>query len=116
MTEAENLLWYYLRAERFLGFKFRRQVPIEGYVADFACVHPPVIIEVDGGGHTTQQEKDKIRDEVLRKRGYKVLRFWNNEVFENIEGVSMTIKNALETSPLPHPSPARGRGEKVCVL
>ncbi len=112
MTEAEKRLWYYLRAGRFDGFKFRRQAPIEGYIVDFVCIHPPLVIEVDGGQHEINKEIDRKRDDVLKKRGFTILRFWNNDVMDNIEGVLMTIKNTIENIPLPYPSPASGRGER----
>lgn len=93
LTEAEKKLWYYLRNVS-LGFKFRRQHPIGSYIVDFVCLEKFLIIEVDGGQHFNSVE-DKMRDIFLEKEGYKVLRFWNNEVLENSEGVLIKIKENL---------------------
>lgn len=86
LTEAEKKLWYYLRSYRKQGIKFRRQQPIGPYFPDFVCLAHKLIVELDGGQHFGLQA-DKIRDEWLRKEDYTVLRFWDNEIFENIEGV-----------------------------
>lgn len=86
LTEAEKKLWYYLRAYRKQGIKFRRQQPIGPYFPDFVNLASKLIVELDGGQHFGS-ESDKIRDEWFKKEGYTVLRFWDNEVFENIEGV-----------------------------
>jgi len=100
MPEAEKQLWYYLRAHRFNNYSFRRQHPIsEDYIIDFICLDKKLIIELDGGQHSKQQAYDAKRTEFLEHEGYKVLRFWNNEVFENIEGVLLSILNALEDTP-----------------
>jgi len=112
MTDVEQKLWYQLRAKRFYGLKFKRQATVEGFIPDFVCMHPPVIIELDGGQHVDRKKQDEKRDEMLRTRGYTILRFWNNDVLDNMEGVLLAIKKVIESSPLPHPSPARGRGEK----
>jgi very-short-patch-repair endonuclease len=95
-TTAEHRLWYYLRAHRFMGLKFRRQVPMGRYIADFVCNEYRLIVEVDGGQHATQLEYDKVRDEWFREIGYSVLRCWNNEVMENIEGVLRKIQCHVE--------------------
>jgi len=88
-----------------MGWKFRRQQRIGKYVVDFASLDKKLIIEVDGGQHPIDAADDKIRDEWLRGEGYQVLRFWNSEVFSNIEGILEAIRDALIT---PHPDP-RGR-------
>lgn len=106
-TDAENRLWYQLRAHRFMGLKFKRQKPVGRYIADFMCAKQKLIIEIDGGQHTEELEYDQQRDAWLRSQGYTVLRFWNNDVMQHMEGVLEQIRNAL--SPLP--SPASGRGE-----
>jgi very-short-patch-repair endonuclease len=98
-----------LRAHRFGGFKFRRQVPIDFYVADFLCLAARLIIEIDGGQHA-ENDSDAKRDAFLRSQGFRVLRVWNNELFSNEEGVTEAIFKALRTPPLPNPSPARGEG------
>ncbi len=119
MPEAEKKLWYFLRAHRFNGYKFRRQHPIsKNYIADFICLEKKVIIELDGAQHGEQQEYDAKRTTVLEKEGYKVLRFWNNEVFQNIEMVLDNIWHALESTPS-RPSatlPPLGGGESVALL
>jgi very-short-patch-repair endonuclease len=108
-TDAEHRLWQLLRAHRFAGYKFRRQVPLDYYVADFVCLAERLIIELDGGQHA-ESTKDERRDAYLKSQGFRVLRFWNNELFTNEEGVLETILSALLSPPLPNPSPARGEG------
>ena len=103
MTDAERKLWYYLRAERFEGHKFRRQVPLGRYVVDFLCEQAAIIVEVDGGQHTERVEYDEERTRWLGSQGYTVLRFWNDEVMGNIEGVLATLSPAL----------SQGRGGKA---
>ena len=95
MTDAEQRLWYHLRARRFLGWKFRRQVPLGNYIADFLCEESRVIIEVDGGQHAERMELDLQRTEWMRAQGYTVIRFWNNDVLTNIDGVLATLSPAL---------------------
>jgi very-short-patch-repair endonuclease len=100
LTEHERRLWYLLRDRRFSGTKFRRQLPIGPYVADFASVSHKLVIEIDGGQHANSA-KDADRDAYLRAQGWTILRFWNNEVMENREGVLMTIaENITRSSPL----------------
>jgi len=86
-TDVEMLLWRYLRVRRMEGLKFRRQQPIGRYIVDFVCFEKKIIIEVDGGQHAIETKKDTERDEWLRSQGFKVLRFWNNEVLTNTQGV-----------------------------
>ena len=88
-TDAENLLWRYLRAGRLEGLKFRRQQPIGNYIVDFVCFEKRLVIEVDGGQHGT--EKDSKRDKWFAEQDFRVLRFWNNEVLGNISGVLEVI-------------------------
>ena len=107
-TEAEQRLWYHLRAHRFMNVKFKRQKPLGRYIVDFVCVERRLIIELDGGQHAEQLEYDQLRDAWLREQGYKVLRFWNNEVMQQLEGVLEQIRLTLS----PCPSPASGRGEQ----
>jgi very-short-patch-repair endonuclease len=106
-TEAEQRLWYHLRAHRFLGLKFKRQKPMGRYIVDFVCLEERLIIELDGGQHSEQMAYDQHRDAWLRSQGYTVLRFWNNDVMQQLESVLEQIRCALP----PGPSPARGRGE-----
>lgn len=93
-TPWENKLWYYLRANRFFGLKFKRQVMIGEYIVDFCCNEKKLIIEPDGGQHNEffKQFIDEQRSEYFKKYGYKVLRFWNNEIDGNIEEVLEKIR------------------------
>ena len=100
-TDTEQHLWRHLRDRQIEGFKFRRQQAVGRYVVDFVNFEKRVVIELDGGQHALDPG-DKIRDEWLRAEGYKVLRFWDNQVFSNLEGVLETIRDALLT---PHPDP-----------
>jgi len=108
-TDAERKLWSALRQRQLTGFKFRRQVPIGDFVADFACLSQRLIIEVDGGQHDTNREKDAARTAWLASRGYRVVRFWNNDVLANLDGVVRTILAALHDHPPPQPPPQGGR-------
>ena len=99
-TDAEQLLWKQLRLKQIEGFKFRRQQPIDKYIVDFVCFERRIVIEVDGGQHTTQNKDDVIRDTYLRQQGFHVLRFWNNEVLQNTNGVLEVIRECC-LSPAP---------------
>ncbi len=96
MTDAESLLWHYLRQEQ-LGVRFRRQHVIGDYIVDFICLKQRLIIEIDGGYHNdiVQQQEDRIRQNWLESMGYKVIRFTNEEVFYHIETVISTIKDNI---------------------
>lgn len=94
-TDAELLLWQQLRARRFLGFKFRRQFPIDRFIVDFCSPHSGLVIELDGGQHVDARRKDDWRTAILARRGYRVLRFWDSEVLTNIDGVMLAILDAL---------------------
>ena len=98
-TNAEGLLWHYLRDKQLAGYKFRRQQPIGPYIVDFACMPKKLLIELDGGQHAEQHTYDKKRDEFLRGKRYKILRFWNNDVFENCFGVLESIRAAVQDPP-----------------
>ena len=126
-TVPEVKLWQHLRDRRFMGLKFRRQYPVGPYVVDFVCFEPKLIVEVDGGQHL-ENARDLIRDKYFERRGYRVLRYWNNDVHSNLDGVLITIAGAIDPSPgVPHrslacadcvnlsacgtpPSPSRGEG------
>jgi very-short-patch-repair endonuclease len=108
-TDTEVYLWRYLRDRQIEGFKFRRQQPVGSYVVDFVNLEKKVVIELDGGQHAHHPD-DRIRDKWLRAEGYQVLRFWDNEVFNNLEGVLETIRDALLT-PHPGPLPQGERGD-----
>jgi very-short-patch-repair endonuclease len=96
LTEAESRLWYFLRRNH-LGCRFRRQHPIGPYVADFACLRPRIVIELDGGQHLQQHHYDEARDKFMRERGFVVLRFWSNEMLERSESVLQVIWGEIES-------------------
>jgi very-short-patch-repair endonuclease len=108
MTEPEVILWSRLKTLRGEGFQFRRQAPFRGYILDFVCFARKVAIEVDGGQHGEdgQAAHDAMRDAVLKREGFEVLRFWNSAVRENLDGVMYTIRDALGAPP---PVPPRSR-------
>jgi very-short-patch-repair endonuclease len=91
MTEAEKLLWSKIRRDQIDGLPFRKQVAIGDCVADFACLPIKLVIEVDGGQHDWQKAQDDARTAWLESRGYRVVRFWNNEVLGNIDGVLQVL-------------------------
>lgn len=100
LTAPERLLWHQLRAARFKGIKFRRQVVIANFIADFACRHPvKLVIELDGDTHGFQQGYDRRRTRDLEQRGYRVIRFANHDVMHNMEGVLQAIDRATPPSP-----------------
>jgi very-short-patch-repair endonuclease len=106
MGEAEKKLWFRLRRRKLAGFRFRRQVPIGGYIADFACLSARLVIEVDGGRHSRQEGHvlDEMRTGLLVARGYRVLRFWNSDVLSDIDRVVQNIYNALASRTTPRPA------------
>jgi len=110
-TDAETHLWSRLRRKQLDGHRFRRQVPLGPYVADFVCFEARLIVEADGGQHA-ERAADKTRTAWLGAQGFKVLRLWNNDVLGNTDGVVAAIRSALARHPPPHPSPARGEGGK----
>ena len=93
-TEAEKRLWLYLRTSRFEGVKFTRQFPIGDFIADFACRSLRLAIELDGGQHA-DSPTDTNRTRIIQAHGYRVIRFWNNEVFENLDGVLTVIAEEI---------------------
>ncbi|MCC7049513.1 MAG: endonuclease domain-containing protein [Alphaproteobacteria bacterium] len=96
-TDVERLLWGALRSRRFQAHKFRRQHPIGRYVVDFICLSHALIIELDGGQHALQLDRDARRTLFFEGQGYRVVRFWNNNVLENLEGVLTMILLELES-------------------
>ncbi|MGO9699580.1 MAG: endonuclease domain-containing protein [Xanthobacteraceae bacterium] len=110
-TRAEQKLWRYLRSRSLAGFKFVRQGRIGPYIADFVSREKRLVIEVDGGQHAGNR-RDILRDGWLLERRYGVLRFWNNDVLENIEGVWDTVFAAASTATPPHPDPLPARAER----
>jgi very-short-patch-repair endonuclease len=112
-TQAERKLWWHLRHRLCVtGTHFRRQVRIGRYIVDFACHAKQLIVEVDGGKHATQLAADAERTKILTAHGYRVLRYWNNEILCNIDGVLEDIQRAMTTTPTPSPSP-QGGGEQT---
>ena len=105
MTDAERQVWQVLRLRQIDGHRFRRQVPIGGYIADFVCHEANLIIEIDGGQHDAALPAEIERTRFLEREGYRVLRFWNNEVLTNLEGVYEVITAAPSK-----PSPSMGEG------
>ena len=101
-TDAEARLWYHLRAHRFLDLKFKRQKPVGRYIVDFVCWEQRLIVELDGGQHAEQMTYDQQRDAWLRSEGYTVLRFWNDDVMQQLEGVLERIRSAVAREPSPH--------------
>jgi very-short-patch-repair endonuclease len=97
MTDAERTLWRHLRLRRLDGHRFRRQVPISPYIADFVCLKAMLVIEVDGGQHADAAAYDSRRDEFMRGQGYRILRFWNNDVLGNPEGVWDVIASEINS-------------------
>ena len=89
-TKAENILWQALRNRQLDSLKFKRQVPLDGYILDFVCFEARLIVEVDGGQHS-ESERDATRDRHFEMKGFRTLRFWNDEVVKNIDGVCLTI-------------------------
>ena len=111
-THAERLLWRHLKAKQLEGYKFRRQEPIGNYIEDFVCFEKRVVIEVDDSQHQIEKVKDKKRDPWLKRQGFRVLRFWNNEVLTNVAGVYEVIREACLCHLPPAPS-HRGRGRRA---
>ena len=107
-TEAEAKLWSMLRGQRLGGLKFKRQEQLGDYIVDFVCFGARMIVEADGGQHA-ENEGDAVRDDWLAEQGFRVLRFWNNEILANPDGVARVILDAAQP-PLPNPSPTRGEG------
>jgi very-short-patch-repair endonuclease len=117
-TEAESRLWSMLRDRRLAAFKFRRQQVIEPYIVDFISLSERLVIEADGSQHS-ESEADARRDAFLRAQGFRLLRFWNNQVLAESDAVASAIFAALGTPHPPKPaawappSPARGEGHGV---
>ena len=95
-TDAERCLWQHLRLRQLGGFKFRRQVPLHGYVVDFLCVELKLVIELDGGQHSEQVAYDEMRTGVLQRAGYRVLRYWNHDALLRTTEVLEDIFRKLE--------------------
>jgi very-short-patch-repair endonuclease len=115
MTPQERLLWGQLRDRRLAGAKFRKQMWLAGYIADFACTEARLVVEADGSQHVDDADYDVRRERAFASLGWRTLRFWNNEITENLDGVLTLIANALPSpsglaSPPAFPSPLQGEG------
>ena len=109
-TDAELAFWHVVKAKRFHGYKFRRQHPVGPFYADFACIEHMLVVEIDGGQHA-ENKKDAERTAYLESKGFEVIRFWNNDVLSNMEGMLHTLSltlsrrerelNSTHQSPLP---------------
>ena len=118
LSDAEQALWHLLRCRQISGLKFRRQHPFGDYILDFVCLENKLVIEVDGGQHGRQARHDENRTQRLQAAGFRVLRFWNNEVLKEIESVKEKIWLAVqELQPHPPPNlPLEGGGIEKCSL
>ena len=118
-TETEKTLWRVLRSRRLINMKFRRQVPIGPWIVDFVSFQYHLVVEADGSQHA-ESERDERRDQDLMERGFRVLRFWNNDILQRSEAVLEAIYDAASQTPHPSrtaprfdpPSPTRGEGRK----
>ena len=111
MTDAEQRLWRHLRRKQMSDFKFRRQHPFGDYIIDFVCLEVMLAVEVDGGQHSENQAQDMARTKFLNCAGFRVLRFWNNDVLSDIDSVTAVIWRALhDLNPTPIPAfPLKGK-------
>ena len=104
MTNAERTLWRHLRGRHFESWKFRRQHQLSGYILDFVCLAAGLVIELDGGQHLQNAKKDITRTKALNVLGYRVIRFWNDDVLIRTDAVLEEVLAALKQVP-PHPGP-----------
>ena len=110
MTDAERKLWRLLRDRTVIGVKFRRQVPIGNFITDFCCIEHRLIIELDGGQHAEQEDADALRSRFLAQEGFRVLRFWNDRVFNGVEFVMEEILAVIARGgPTPSPGARNAR-------
>jgi very-short-patch-repair endonuclease len=113
-TRAESALWQHLAARRTSGVRFNRQVPIGPFICDFVSRATKLVIEVDGGQHDWQSDDDARRSRFIEQQGFRMLRFWNNDVLERMEGVVAEIGRVLAERPSPNPSRKR-KGDLVAL-
>ncbi|PKQ01223.1 MAG: hypothetical protein CVT74_00380 [Alphaproteobacteria bacterium HGW-Alphaproteobacteria-13] len=106
-TDAERKLWAQISARKIASVRFNRQFPIGPFICDFVSRSAKLVIEVDGGQHAVDVAKDEARTAYLKTRGYRVIRFWNNDILERIEGVVSEIERVLADMPSPDPSRKR---------
>ena len=95
-SNSETIFWREVRGRLLAGFKFRRQVPIDKYIVDFVCESAKLIVELDGHQHADTEDADKARTAVLESKGYRVIRFWNAEIYDNLDGVISEVLRELE--------------------
>jgi len=114
MSDAERAFWFAVRAHRFHGLSFRRQVPIAGYIADFVCHEKWLIVEIDGSTHGSDEAvtRDAVRTQRLESEGYRVVRYWNNDIMSNIEGVLLDLAARAGGHDIPPNSPALAQGAR----
>jgi len=111
MTEAEKKIWWRLRSGQTEGYRICRQTPFGSFITDFVCHEAKLIVEIDGGQHNPASTEGARRTSFLESQGYRILRFWNNEVLQNPEGVQTAIARELHRNhPHPHPPPSKGEG------
>ncbi|AOY02388.1 hypothetical protein BJP62_15960 [Jeongeupia sp. USM3] len=110
-TDAERRLWTGLRGRQLGGFRFRRQHPLGPYIVDFVCLDAGLIVELDGGQHASQAQSDENRTHALNRLGFRVLRYWNDQVLRETGAVLADILARLSELPPPQPSPCEGEGE-----
>jgi very-short-patch-repair endonuclease len=108
MTDAERTLWFELRGRRLGGYKFKRQWTLGPYIVDFCCIDRRLVVEVDGGQH--DPKRDGSRTAALNRLGYRVVRYWNNDVSQNLDGVLAGLLSELAKPPHPGPLPQAGEG------
>jgi len=108
-TDAELRLWLRLKNRNLAGFKFRRQHPIPPYIADFVCLEQKLIVELDGGQHAEQVTRDAERTAYLESKGFRVIRFWNDDALKQTDAVLEEILRQLNA---PHPSPLPAGGAR----
>ena len=113
-TPAERKLWQYLSASQLDGYKFSRQIPIGPFICDFVCRAVNLVVEIDGHSHDSANAYDSRRTEHLHGLGYQIVRFTNEEVFENLEGVLISLSETLAALPTPSPSRKRERNIIPC--
>jgi very-short-patch-repair endonuclease len=107
-TPAERLLWSHLSKRQLDGWKFSRQMPIGPFICDFLCRELDLIVEVDGGQHC-ENPRDEARTAYLEGEGFQVVRYWNNDVRDNLEGVLESLRSVIRAHPLPPPASGRGK-------
>jgi very-short-patch-repair endonuclease len=112
MTDAERTLWGCLSARKVAGVRFNRQFPIGPFICDFGSRNARLVIEVDGGQHAVDADRDGARTRFIESQGYRVIRFWNNDVLERLEGVVSEIERVLADRPSPSPSRKREGDEE----